>query len=368
MSDVHEHIQEAIDQLVESGAELGLQVAVYQHGSLVVDAVSGVADPATGRPVASDTPFYVTSTAKGVTSTVVHVLVERGVLQYDHPIVDLWPEFGAHGKQGATLRHVLTHSIGVPGVPADTTVEDLCDWEKMCAVIADTEPWWEPGTKTGYHPQTFGYIVGEVVRRATGKPISQVLREDVAAPLGVADELFLAVGESELARVARLEEAEGNREMMASLPEDFPLFAVAPPAVQPTAEFGNRADVLTSEGTEGTMTARAVARMYAALLGEVDGVRLVSPERLHQITAVAMTGVDEILQFPSSRALGYDVGFPGPLDSPTLFGMAGSGGTAAYADTATGVAVAVTKNRVTYGEFNAFNQVGDIVTKALDGR
>jgi CubicO group peptidase (beta-lactamase class C family) len=156
--------------------------------------------------------------------------------------------------------------------------------------------------------------------------------------------------------------------MMASLPEDFPLFAVAPPAVQPTAEFGNRADVLTSEGTEGTMTARAVARMYAALLGEVDGVRLVSPERLHRITAVAMTGVDEILQFPSSRALGYDVGFPGPLDSPTLFGMAGSGGTAAYADTATGVAVAVTKNRVTYGEFNAFNQVGDIVTKALDGR
>ena len=92
------------------------------------------------------------------------------------------------------------------------------------------------------------------------------------------------------------------------------------------------------------------------------------PERLHRITAVAMTGVDEILQFPSSRALGYDVGFPGPLDSPTLFGMAGSGGTAAYADTATGVAVAVTKNRVTYGEFNAFNQVGDIVTKALDGR
>jgi CubicO group peptidase (beta-lactamase class C family) len=131
MSDMHKHIQEAIDQLVESGAERGLQVAVYQHGRLVVDAVSGVADPATGRPVASDTPFYVTSTAKGVASTVVHVLVERGVLEYDSPIVELWPEFGAHGKQAATLRHVLTHSVGVPGRP--TPPWKTCVTGRRCA-------------------------------------------------------------------------------------------------------------------------------------------------------------------------------------------------------------------------------------------
>jgi CubicO group peptidase (beta-lactamase class C family) len=371
MSDLQQQVQRAIDQLVDSGAERGVQVAVYQHGALVVDAVSGIADPATGRPVTSDTPFYSTSTGKGVTSTVVHVLVERGVFDYDTPIVEFWPEFGAHGKQKATIRHALTHSVGVPGVPVDTTPDDLCDWQKMCALIADAQPWWEPGTKTGYHPQSFGYIVGEVVRRATGKPISQVLREEVAGPLGVADELFLGVPASELGRLARLEEPEGSAEMLAQMPKDIPFFKVvhgytaAPRAALPTAEFGNRPDVLMADiPAGGTMTARAVARMYAALLGEVDGVRLVSAERLREITAVAISGHDEIAGFPSSRALGYAIGFYGPLDSPTLFGMAGSGGTAAYADTARGFTIALTKNLVSSGEYSTFNRIGEIVVKA----
>jgi CubicO group peptidase (beta-lactamase class C family) len=368
MSDAQKHVQEAIDHLVESGAERGLQVAVYRRGELVVDAVAGIADPATGRAVTSDTPFYSTSTAKGVASTVAHVLVERGAFSYDTPVVELWPEFGAHGKEGVTVRHALTHSAGVPGMPADITPEDLCDWQKMCALIADAKLWWEPGTKTGYHALTFGYLIGEIVRRATGKPISQILREEVAGPLGVADELFFGVPKSGLGRLARLEESEGNAQMLASMPDpdEFPLFKVAPRAVQPTAEFGNRTDVLTSDiPAGGTMSARAVARMYAALLGEVDGIRLVSPERLREITAVAFTGDDQIMGNPATWGLGYAIGFFGPLNSPTLFGMAGSGGTAAYADTASGIAIALTKNRVTYGQFNAFNQVGEIVTKAF---
>jgi pimeloyl-ACP methyl ester carboxylesterase len=151
MNDLQQQVQEAIDELVESGAERGLQVAVYRHGEPVVDAVAGVADPATGRPVTSDTPFYTYSTGKGATATVAHVLVERGVFGYDTRIVELWPEFGAHGKQAATVRHVLTHTVGVPSVPADTTPEDLCNWQKMYEVIAAAEPWWEPGTKTAYH-------------------------------------------------------------------------------------------------------------------------------------------------------------------------------------------------------------------------
>jgi CubicO group peptidase (beta-lactamase class C family) len=372
--DIQTQVQHAIDQLVENGTERGLQVAVFRHGDLLVDAVSGVADPATGRLVRSDTPFYSTSTGKGVTATVVHVLAERRALDYDTPIVEWWPEFGAHGKETATLRHALTHSVGVPGVPTDTTPEDLCDWQKMCASIANAKPWWEPGTKTGYHAQTFGYIVGEIVRRATGKPISQILREEVAGPLGVADQLFFGVPISELGRLARLEEPEGHAEMHAATPQDIPFFKVvhgytaAPLAALPNADFGNRTDVLTADiPAGGTMTARAVARMYSALLSEVDGVRLVSPERLHEITAVAIAGDDEIAGFAPTRALGYNIGFYGPLDSPTLFGMAGSGGTAAHADTASGIAIALTKNRVSYGEFSAFNQVSAIVTKALAG-
>ena len=180
MSDIQKRAQEAIDRLVESGAERGLQVAVYRHGEPVVDAVAGVADPATGRPVGSDTVFYTYSVGKAMASTLVHIVVERGMFGYDTTIAKLWPEFGAHGKETVTVRHVLTHTAGVPGVPADTTPEDLCDWDKMCSVIADTKPWWEPGTKVAYHAYPFGYIVGELVRRATGKPISQLLREGVA--------------------------------------------------------------------------------------------------------------------------------------------------------------------------------------------
>jgi CubicO group peptidase (beta-lactamase class C family) len=366
MNDIQQQVQEAIDQLVESGAERGLQVAVYRHGDLVVDAVAGVADPATGRPVTSDTPFFSFSIGKGVTSTVAHVLAERGLFGYDTPIVELWPEFGAHGKDSATIRHALSQSAGVPGLPPGLTPEDLCDWDKMCAIIAGAEPWWEPGTKIGYHAVTFGYIVGEIVRRATGKPISQILQEEVAAPLGVTEELFLGVPESELARLARLEEAEGNQEMFATMPEDSPIFKLGPPECT-TAAYGNRADVLTADiPAGGTVTARAVARMYAALLGEVGGVRLMSPERLREVSAVAMSGVDQIFGFPSSWGLGYSIGrfLSDAHETRHVFGVGGVGGSHAYADTATGTTFALTKNRLT-ADFDTAERVAGIVTTAV---
>ncbi len=333
----------------------------------MVDAVAGLADPATGRPVTSETPFYVYSTGKGVTATVAHVLAERGVFGYDTPIVELWPEFGAHGKETATVRHVLTHTVGVPGIPADTMPEDLCDWQKMCAAIADAEPWWEPGARMGYHAYPFGYIVGEIVRRSTGKPISRVLREEVAGPLGVDDELYFGVPESDLGRLARLEDAEGSAEMLASMPDDSPFFKLGPRAVTPTAELGNRPDILMADiPAGGKMSARAVARMYAALLREVDGVRLVSDERLREITAVAFTGVDQIMGNPATWALGYAIGRLGTESekTPTVFGFGGVGGSYAYADTATGVAFALTKNRLT-PDFGAAEHVAGIVTKAV---
>ena len=370
VSALQERVQEAIDGLIGSGAERGLQVAVYRHGEQVVDAVAGVADPGTGRLVTPDTPFYSYSMGKGATATVAHVLVERCLFDYDTPIADLWPEFGARGKERATVRHALTHTVGVPGLPPDTTIEDVCDWEKMCAVIADAEPWWEPGTRTGYHAWTFGYIIGEIVRRATGKPISRVLREDIAAPLGIADELYFGVPASELGRLARLEDVEGSAEFLASLPDNSPFFKWGPRAVSANAELGNRPDVLMADiPAGGKMSARAMARLYAALLGEVDGVRLVSPERLQELSAVTFRGTDQIMGDPAVWALGYAIGRPGadPLETPTVFGMAGAGGSYAYADTATGVAFALTKNRLTF-DLNAVEQVVSIVTEAFARR
>ncbi len=367
MDDLQRQVQEAIDELVGSGAERGMQVAVYRHGEQVVDAVAGAADPATGRPVTSDTPFYCYSVGKGATSTIAHLLVERGLFADDTPIAELWPEFGAHGKQTATVRNALTHSVGVPGVPADTTTEDLCDWDRMCAVIADATPWWEPGTKTGYHAYTFGYVVGEIVRRTTGKPISQVLREEVAGPLGVADELYFGMPAAELGRLARLEDAPGGAEMLASMPDDSPMFRAGPKATWPNAELGNRRDILMADiPAGGKMTARAVARMYAALLGQVDGVRLVTPERLRELSTPAMRGTDQVFGNEVTWGLGFAIGQLGSDSqaTPTAFGMGGVGGTWAYADTATGTAAAVLKNRLSL-DFTVAEQLVGIITKAV---
>ncbi|MEU4230933.1 serine hydrolase domain-containing protein [Nonomuraea sp. NPDC026600] len=364
MSDIQQRVQRAIDRMVESGAERGVQVAVYLHGEQLVDAVAGIADPATGRPVTPGSVFYNYSIGKAATATVVHVLAERGAFSYDTRVAELWPEFAAHGKGAATVRHVLTHAAGVPGVPAETTVADLCDWDKMCAAIADAEPWWEPGAAVGYHAYTFGYILGEIVRRATGKPISQVLREEVTGPLGVADELYFGMPAAEHGRLARLEDPEGAGEMMAGLPADSPMFRAGPPATFPSAALGNREDVLEADIPAGGKTsARAIARMYAALLGDVPGTRLISPERLREVTAVTTEGIDQVFGNPVTWGLGFSIGLPGAAEPVTsAFGMGGAGGSFAYGDTAGGIAFAVTKNRLT-PDFSAATELIGIVTK-----
>ncbi|MCM2389848.1 serine hydrolase domain-containing protein [Streptomyces albipurpureus] len=366
MSDIQKRLQEAADHLVESGAERGLQIAVYQHGEQLADVVAGIADPDTGRAVTASTVFYNFSIGKAATATVAHVLAERGLFGYDTPVAELWPEFAAHGKEAVTIRQVLTHTAGVPGLPLDTTLEDISDWDTMCEIIADARLWWEPGTAMGYHAYTFGYLIGEIVRRATGKPISQVLREEITEPLGMADELYFGMPRSEHGRLARLEDAPGAAEMMASLPPDLPMLKAGPIALFPAAEMGNRTDVLTADIPAGAKTsARAMARLYAALLHEVSGVRLISPERLREVTATSYSGVDQVFGMESSWGLGYSIGLPtGAADSPSVFAMGGAGGSFAYGDTETGVSFAVTKNRLT-PDFTAASELSALVQKSI---
>src|SRR5438445_12240481 len=262
-------VERAIDDMVESGAERGLQVAVYLNGEQIVDAVAGVADPATGRLFTSETPVYCYSVCKAAASTLVHMLAERRAFGYDTRVAELWPEFGAHGKQGVTIRHVLNHTAGVPGIPLTTTLEDLCDWDKMCAAIADSELWWEPGTKVGYHAYTFGYLVGEIIRRATGKPISQVLLREVSGPLGVGKEIYFGMPKSEHHRLAVLEDAETEAGPMADMPPDLPMFKAGPMSTMPTATLGNRADILAADiPARGKSTARYTAPTTDAMLDE----------------------------------------------------------------------------------------------------
>src|SRR5207253_4320432 len=145
---INERVQRAIEEMVESGAEQGLQVAAYQHGEQIIDAVAGLADPKTGRAVISETPFYCYSVCKAAASTLVHMLAERRALTYDTRVAEVWPDFAARGKDGVTIRQVLNHTAGVPGIPLTTTIEDLCNWDKMCSAIAGAELWWKPAPKS----------------------------------------------------------------------------------------------------------------------------------------------------------------------------------------------------------------------------
>lgn len=344
MADLQERLQEAAAELVAAGTETGLQVAVRRHGRVVADVQAGLADPQTGAEVRPDTLFFAASAAKGVATSLAHVLAEQGLVSYDLRLADVWPEFAANGKRNTTLRHVLMHTAGLPGLPPGTTRQDLCDWDRMCATLAAAEPWWEPGTRFGYHALTFGFLLGETLRRATGQTVTELLDRHLTGPLGVTGEICFAVPPRLLPAVAR--------QQVGPEPPEPPAKGSAadramPPALRDTAALGRDEGVLTADILSlGTMTARAAALMYSALLGCENGPELVSSSRRAEMAAIAFTGMDEVMGFESRWAFGYSPGRPGgvPGRDGSTFGMIGSNGSAAYADIDSGLAVAVLRN------------------------
>ena len=198
------HVQSAIDAAIASGSEVGLQVAAYHHGKLVIDAWGGLADPASGKAVDGETLFNVYSVTKAVAATAIHVLADRGLLEYGAPVARYWPEYAAKGKGGTTVRDVLTHRACVPQMPQGVTPERMCDWDWMASAIADLEPLAEPGTRTLYLSMTFGWILGELVRRVDPqhRSLGRFVREEIAAPLGIPD-LWIGLPDDQVPRVAR---------------------------------------------------------------------------------------------------------------------------------------------------------------------
>lgn len=360
-SSLQARVQRQIDALVFAGREIGVQVAAYHEGMPIVSAVSGLADESTGARVTPDTPFFSFSTGKGLTATAVHVLAERGKIDYDLRIADVWPEFGRHGKDRTTLRHALTHSAGVPGVPSYTTPEDFLDWDRMCRTIAGSSPAWEPGTRHGFHEWTWGWLVGEVVRRATQRPIAWVVAEDVARPLGADRELFFGVPPQELNRVARLKDrnwAAALEQLSAGI-EHFD--EIAPPGVRPEAGLANRRDILQTDiPAVATVSARAMARMYAALMDHVNGVRLITPERLRAATTVLTDGPDWAFNGDLPKTLGFTAQCGG-----TRFGWSGNGGSLAGFYPELRLSVAITKNYLGVGADDPMEGVAEMIRSAV---
>ncbi|MEV6139156.1 serine hydrolase domain-containing protein [Nocardia sp. NPDC051990] len=335
-------IQNLLDDLVDSGREIGIQVAAYVHGRLALEAHAGSADTATGWMVDQTTLFPSYSTGKGIAALVVAVLVDRGVLDYAAPVVEYWPEFGTHGKESITVGQVLTHRAGLASLPADLSVEQFSDAAAVTNWLAEQRPEWKPGTATGYHGWTYGHLVAEIVRRATDRAIDAVL-DDIANPLGIADQLYFALPDG--ARAATLYDGNWST-ILDYMPPAF--HRVAPAAVAPTADFANRPEIRRlAVPAAATITARGAARLYAAAIsGE-----LLSPATLHEATTLRTDAIDRVLGGPIRKAHGFFLGGPGSPTgtNPTIFGHNGSGGSIAYADPEHGLALAVTHNRLAAG-------------------
>lgn len=348
MTDVQARVQSCLDDLVGRGIERGLQVAAFLDGEQVVDAWAGIADPTTGRPVDGETLFTVFSCSKGVTATVVHQLAERGALDYDTPVAAYWPEFGTHGKERITVRHILSHTAGVPQMPAGGTQTDMADWDGVCRALADLTPLWEPGTATGYHGLTYGFILGEVARRADGRAIAQIVQEDICQPLGISS-LFFGIPDMAEPRVAPLENDRTIDDTPAPPPDSY--FERAMPGLFLANVWANLPEIRRASipAGGGIMNARALARHYAALMGDgVHGVRLLTHERVEIATTLQTDADDLVTGMPGRKALGYALGGPLSVYSEriTAFGHGGYGGATGFADPQYRLAFALAKNRL----------------------
>ncbi|NQE47295.1 serine hydrolase domain-containing protein [Herbaspirillum rubrisubalbicans] len=371
-------VQQALDRATTEGGEIGVQVAAYLDGKLVIDAWSGYADQQSGRKVDGDTLFNVYSVTKAVAATALHILADRGLIDYDAPVVRYWPEYGAKGKQATTVRDVLTHRACVPQMPLGVTPERMCDWDWMTRAIADLEPLAEPGTKTLYLSMTFGWIVGELVRRADPKhrSLGRFVREEIAGPLGITD-LWIGLPDEAVPRLARHVDA------MTPVPPEYlpPLFlASMPDQVALTPRVFDRPDVRRAEvaGVGGIFNARSEARFWAMLAngGELDGVRLLSRELVASLATPRANSEEAdpvMFGFPIPITIGgFWFGGAHPPVAAARHARAlchpGQGNSFGWADPETGLAVAICHNKLFNPASEAENPlrpVADAVHTAL---
>jgi CubicO group peptidase (beta-lactamase class C family) len=346
--------------------EVGASVCVTVDGEPVVDVWGGSADPGAGRPWERDTIGLVWSCTKGATALCAHLLSSRGELDLEAPVTDVWPEFGKNGKHGLPVRLLLNHQIGLAALRDPVPDGAMCDWDLVVDALADQEPLWVPGTRHGYHAITFGHLVGEVVRRTTGRSLGTVFREEIAEPLGL--DFWIGLPEEHHSRVAPTLAAEPDPE--APLPSFYQAALTDPSSIAAMILMhsggvlfpggGDTPAVYTAEipGINGVTNARGLAGMYRplALGGAYDGHRLVDEAALVAMGAVSSAaGVDATMLVPTRFTLGFMKsmdnrrGPVGDRDSVLLseeaFGHMGMGGSLGFADPGARMSFGYSMNR-----------------------
>ncbi|HLU42977.1 MAG TPA: serine hydrolase domain-containing protein [Microthrixaceae bacterium] len=369
-----EGVKAAFERNFVEHGEVGAAFAVHVDGELVVDLTGGVTTAQ--EPYDDRTLQMVFSTTKGATALCAHLLAQRGELDLDAPVVEYWPEFGAKGKEQVPVSWLLSHRSGLVDTEARLTYEEMLDWDTVTAALADTTPLWEPGTQHGYHAVTYGWLVGEVVRRVAGTSIGELFAKEVAGPLGL--DFWIGTPEEQHARVSKL--------IPMRLPEGMPVLAAEEGAStgddSPPAGLVKMLDQLLGPGNlagralsapggaaadeqvwneprtwsaqipaaNGVTNAVSLSRMYAAMVGEVDGIRLLDEATLEAAIQPQVEGPDAVLMFPIPFALGFmrHSDFS-PFAGPRSFGHYGAGGSVGFADPDRRLAVGYTMNQMHFG-------------------
>jgi CubicO group peptidase (beta-lactamase class C family) len=352
-------VRAAFEINLASGADVGASFCATLEGETVVDLWGGYADEARKRPWEKDTIVNVYSTTKTMTALTALLLADRGELDFASPVARYWPEFAANGKERVTTAHLMSHASGLSGWKEKMAKEDLYDWEKATSLLAAQAPFWEPGTAPGYHALTQGYLVGEVVRRITGRSLGTVFREEIAAPLGA--DFHIGLLASQDARVADLIPPPPGAAVadVAQQNEFQKNMANNPPIdVSETRTRAWRGAEIPAAG--GTGNARSVAEIHMLLAngGTAKGKRILSEEGCRKALEPQIEGVDLILGLPVRYGLGF--GLPGgmvPLPHPDTIFWGGYGGSLVIIDMDARTTFAYAMNRMvgtTTGDPRAF--------------
>ncbi|HEX7726903.1 MAG TPA: serine hydrolase domain-containing protein [Rhizomicrobium sp.] len=324
-----EQVRETFENNFKNLGDLGASYCVTKDGETVVDLWGGYADAAKTKPWVKDTIVNVYSTTKTMTALTALILADRGLIDFKAPVAKYWPEFAANGKERITVAQLMSHSAGLSGWKEKVTKEDLYDWEKATSLLAAQAPFWEPGTAPGYHALTQGYLVGEVIRRVTGKSVGTVFREEVAEPLHA--DFWIGLPASEDDRVAELippPKGEAVDDSLAN-PNQFQTNMATNPGihVHETKKRAWRGAEIPAAG--GTGNARSVAEIQAILAndGVAKGKRFLSRDGVRKALELQVEGTDKVMNIPARFGLGFGLGGGAvPLPHPNSMYWGGYGG------------------------------------------
>ena len=351
-------VRDTFAQNFTTFGETGAAVALYVDGHPVVDLWAGHADAARTQPWPRDAIVNVYSTTKGITAICAHRLVDQGRLDLDAPVATYWPEFAQAGKGSIPVHQLLSHRAGLPAVRRPLQPSTLYEWDSMASALAEQEPWWEPGTRHGYHALTYGWLVGEVIRRITGKSVGTYFREEIAGPLGIDFHIGLS-GEPETRALPLIppppptaDEMTLFTEILKDLDSMLAKAFINPPLAPDTVNSPEwrRAEI---PAANGHTNARALARLYGVLGigGALNGFRLLSQAAIDRALEKQSDGPDAVLPLYTSFGLGFMRSTPqerlGP--NPRSFGHGGMGGSMAFADPDAGLGFGYTMNEMHMG-------------------